>query len=285
MQPAQFGDSHPSFRSHLRALWFITANNWRHHWRYPLNAVSDILQPLVWLAPVYFMGQAFSVNGKAEGFAGYAGTSDYMSFIILGTALANFIMSVFWGMGYSLKWDMDGGVLEANWMAPMPRPLMLIGRTFSSLVTTSITSLGMLLVAALIWGFHPTGNIAQAVLTVIPMLIGLYGFGFAFAAVVLLLRDANTLVDSGSFIVQVLSGANFPITVLPKWLLPVSMALPLTYGFDAVRGLLLQTRTILPLQVEVAILIVSMFLMIFIGLRTFYWLEKRVYQKGTFGQY
>jgi len=280
-----FGLSRPTFGSHLRAVWMITLNNWKHHWRYPLNAVSDLLQPLVWLAPVYFMGQAFSVNGKAEGFAGYAGTDDYMSYIILGTALANFIMAVFWGMGYSLKWDMDGGVLEANWMTPLPRPLMLVGRTFSNLVTTTLTSLGMILVASLVWGFHPTGNALAAVLTVIPLLIGLYGFGFAFAALVMILREANTLVDSGSFLVQILSGANFPVTVLPKWLLPVSLVLPLTYGFDAVRGWLLKTHTLLPLNVEIIILIVSMFLMIFIGLRAFYALERRVRQKGTVGQY
>lgn len=275
----------PGFRSHMRALWFITVINWKHHWRYPLNAFSDLLQPLVWLAPVYFMGQAFSVNGKAEGFAGYAGTNDYMSFIILGTALSNFIMSVFWGMGFSLKWDMDGGVLEANWLSPLPRPLMLVGRTFSSMATTTLTSLGMILVASLIWGFHPTGNALAAVLVVIPLLIGLYGFGFAFAALVLLLREANTLVDSGSFIVQLLSGANFPVTVLPKWLLPVSLALPLTYGYDAVRGYLLNTRTILPLQTEVFILIAFMVLMIIGGLRAFNALERRVRQKGTVGQY
>lgn len=281
----EFGLSRPSWRSHLRALWMIAVNNWKHHWRYPLNAVSDMLQPLVWLAPVYFMGQAFSVNGRAEGFAGFAGTDDYMSYIILGTALTNFIMAVFWGMGFSLKWDMDGGVLEANWMAPLPRPLMLVGRTLSSLATTTLTSLGMILIGALVWGFHPTGNALSAVLVAVPLLIGLYGFGFAFAALVMILREANTLVDSGSFVVMLLSGANFPVTVLPKWLLPLSLALPLTYGFDAVRAILLKTRTLLPLNVEIAILLASMVLMIVIGLRAFYALERRVRQMGTVGQY
>lgn len=277
--------SQPSLRSHLRALWMITVLNWKHHWRYPLSAVSDVFQPLIWLAPIYFMGQAFSVNGKAEGFAGYAGTTDYMSYIIVGTALANFIMAVFWGMGFSLKWDMNGGVLEANWLSPLPRPLMLVGRTFSSIATTSITSLGMILVAKLLWGFNPIGDLWPALLTLLPLLIGLYGFGFAFAAVVMLMREANTLVDSGSFIIQILSGANFPVTVLPKWLLPVSLALPLTYGFDAVRGYLLKTPTLLPLQWELIILVAFMFVMIFVGLRTFYALERRVLQKGSIGQY
>ena len=60
----------PSWNTNLRAVYAVAAKDWRQYWRYPLNAVSSVLQPLVWLTPVYFMGQAFSVNGKALGFAG-----------------------------------------------------------------------------------------------------------------------------------------------------------------------------------------------------------------------
>ena len=80
--------------------------------------------------------------------------------------------------------------------------------------------------------------------------------------VVLLLREANTLVDTSAFMVQVFSGTDFPVTVLPKWLLPISLLLPLTYGLDATRGFLLKTDTLFSLEVEVALLIVSMFVMV-----------------------
>ena len=98
------------------------------------------------------------------------------------------------------------------------------------------------------------------------MLIGLYGFGFAFAALVLLLREANTLVDVSNFLVQLVSGADFPVTVLPRWLLPLALAIPLTYGFDVFRAHLIQTRTLLPVPVEVGLLVVFMFAMIAFGL-------------------
>lgn len=277
--------SQPTFRSQLRALRAIATKDWHYYWRYPLNAVSSVLQPIVWLTPVYFMGQAFSVNGQARGFAGYAGSSDYMSFILLGTVLSNFINSVFWGMGYSLKTDMDAGVLESSWLAPVPRVLLLAGRTITSLIVTTISSLIMLALGALIFGFQPTGNALFALLSVLPMLIGLYGFGFAFAAVVLIIREANTLVDVSSFLVQIFSGADFPVNSLPRWLLPIALALPLTYGFDAARGWLIGTQTLLPLGVEVVLLIVFMFLMMSLGLLAFRRLERRVRQKGTLGQY
>jgi ABC-2 type transport system permease protein len=263
----------------------IARKDWKVFWRYPLNAISQAVHPIIWITPVYFMGKAFSANGQALGFAAYSGTGDYMSFILLGTVLSNFIMTVFWGMGYALKNDMDAGVLESNWLMPVSRLLILVGRTLTSLLTTAITSLVMLAIGAALFGFKPTGNTLAAFLTAIPMLIGLYGFGFAFAAIVLLMREANTLVDVSSFLVQGFSGTNFPVQSLPSWLVPVAMILPLTYGLDAVRGWLLQTPTILPLRTEIILLIVFMFGMLWFGSWIFYRIERGVRTLGTLGQH
>lgn len=277
--------SQPSIKTQIRALFVIARKDWKIFWRYPLNAVSSVFQPIIWITPVYFMGKAFSTNGQATGFAAYSGSGDYMSYILLGTVLTNFIMTVFWGMGYALKEDMDAGVLESNWLTPVSRLLILIGRTLTSMLTTTITSIVMLVIADTLFGFKPTGSIVAALLTAIPMLAGLYGFGFAFAGVVLFMREANTLVDVGSFLVQGFSGANFPVKSLPYWLIPVSLMLPLTYGLDAVRGFLLNTSTLLPINVEIVILIVFMFVMLWIGAQVFYRVERRVRRLGTLGQH
>jgi ABC-2 type transport system permease protein len=277
--------SRPSLASHLYLLFIIAQKDWIQYWRYPLNAISQMFQPLIWLTPVFFMGQAFSVNGKALGFAAYSGTTDFISFILLGTVLNNFVMTVFWGIGYALKQDMDTGVLESTWLTPVPRPLLLIGRTFSSMFITILTSLGMLFLATLIFGFQPTGSALMALIPVIPMLIGLYGFGIAFAAIVLLMREANTLVDMGSYLVGLFSGAQFPIQALPRFLMPISLAIPLTYGFDAVRGFMLNTTTIIPIQYEIALLVVFMFVMVWLGIKVFNDMERKVRTLGTLGQH
>jgi ABC-2 type transport system permease protein len=174
-------------------------------------------------------------------------------------------------------------VLEANWLLPVPRLLLLVGRSLTSLATTLITSAVMLATAALLFGFQPTGDVLAAALTTVPMLLGLYGFGFAFAALVMVLRDANTLVDVSSFLVQILSGANFPVQALPRWLLPLALALPLTYGFDAARYWLLGTRTLLPVAWEIVLLLVFMLVMLGLGMAAFARLERRVRQRGTLG--
>ena len=285
MQTTQFSLSRPSIASSLRALYAIALKDWKQYWRYPLNAVSTVLQPVIWLAPVYFMGKAFSTNGQALGFAQYSGTPDFTSFIILGYVLGNFINAVFWGMGYALKNDMDAGVMESNWLTPVPRLLILIGHSLTNLFVTTLTSLAMLIVAGLIFGFHPTGNVLSAILVIIPMLLGLYGFGFAFAALVLIVREANTMVDISNFLVSLLSGTDFPVTALPKWLLPISLALPLTYGLDAARTYLIGTRTIMLVQWEITLLILFMFSMLWLGSQAFKSLERRVRRLGTLGQH
>ena len=202
--------NHPStqitWRSQLRAVWAIAWKNWLHFIRYPLNALFNVVQPLMWLTPVYFLGQSFKTAAGNVGFAGYTGTGDYMSFILVGSVLSSYIGSVFWGIGFALKREMDEGVMESNWLTPVPRFAFLVGQTIANLITTTITNIGILLIGWWLFGFTITGSLWQALGVVLPLLLALYGFGFAFAAVVLLVRDANMLVDVCDFLVSIFVG-------------------------------------------------------------------------------
>lgn len=271
----------PSWRSYIRAALAIAKKDWIVFFRYPMNALFRVIEPLAWLTPVYFLGKSFAGPAGNAGFAAYTGTADYMSFILIGAVLANYISAVFWGMGYALKTEMDSGVLESNWLAPIPRALLLVGQTLASLTITTLNSAGMLLLAWLLFGFRVSGNLLAAGLTLAPMLVALYGFGFAFAALVLLMRDANTLVDVSSFVVSTLAGSQFPVQVLPRLLLPLALALPLTYGFDAVRALLLGARPLLAVRYEIVILLGFMALMTPLGYLIFMRVERRVRTRGT----
>ena len=277
--------SRVTWRSQARAALAIARKDWLHFLRYPLNAVFRVVQPLVWLTPIYFLGQAFATAGGNTGFAAYTGVEDYMSFALLGTVLSNYISAVFWGMGYSLKNEMNSGVLETNWLAPVPRPLFLVGQTLASLAITTVTNAVLLAIAWALFGFRVTGNLLGALGAVLPMLLALYGFGFAFAAVVLLMRDANTLVDVSDYLVSMLSGSMFPVQALPWFLLPLSLALPLTYGYDAVRGFLLGARTIIPIGYELALLVAFMGLMVPLGYAVFRRIERRCRTLGTLGMH
>ena len=273
------------WRAAARIIWAIAKKDYYHFVRYPLNAVFRVIQPIMWLTPIYFMGQSFKGAGGNAGFVGYTGTSDYMSFILVGSLLSSYIGSVFWGMGYALKNEMDQGVLESNWLTPAPRFWFLAGQTLANIIFTTFTNLGILLVGWLLFGFTITGNVLQALGVVLPMLLALYGFGFGFAAIVLLMREANTLIDVSDYLVSIFSGSTFPVRALPPLLLPVALALPLTYGFDAVRGLLIKTVTLLPIPYEVGILVIFMGVTVPVGYVIFRWVERRCQKLGTLGMH
>ena len=103
-------------------------------------------------------------------------------------------------MGFSLKTEMDQGVLESNWVAPVSPTVLLIGRTVASLAVTSLTTLGFLALAVPLFGVSVRGGLLAAGALALPVVISLYGFGFLLAGIVLRMRDANTLVDVGSFV-------------------------------------------------------------------------------------
>ena len=271
----------PTWRSYIRAALAIALKDTIVFFRYPANALFRVIEPIAWLTPMYFLGKSFAGSAGNTGFAAYTGTNDYMSFILLGAVLANYIAAVFWGMGYALKSEMDAGVLESNWMAPIPRALLLVGQTLASLAITTFNSAGMLLLGWLLFGFQVSGNALAAALILIPMLVALYGFGFAFAAIVLLMRDANTMVDVLNYLISMLAGSQFPVQVLPRLLLPLSLVLPLTYGFDAIRALLLGVRPLLALHYEIAILIGFMAVMTPLGYFVFKRIERYCQMRGT----
>src|SRR5262245_45236671 len=85
-----------NWQSHLVALMAIAKKDWLYFIRYPLNAIFRVVEPVMWLTPVYFLGQSFSTAGGNEGFAAYSGTQDYMSFILLGAVLSSYVADVFW---------------------------------------------------------------------------------------------------------------------------------------------------------------------------------------------
>lgn len=269
----------------LRALGAVTVKDLRLLLRYPLNVASRILEPLGWLAPVYFLGRAFSDARGAAGFAAWTGVPDYISFVVVGWVLSSYASAVLWGMGFALKTEMDQGVLESNWVAPVSPTVLLVGRTLASIAVTSLTTLGFLALAVPIFGVSVRGGLLASGALALPVVISLYGFGFLLAGVVLRMRDATTLVDVGAFILGLLSGRDFPVAVLPRAVALISLLLPLTYGYDGIRAVLLGTRPLLPLPLQGAVAVAFMGVTVLAGVAALRRLEYRTRVDGSLAQH
>jgi len=62
------------------------------------------------------------------------------------------------------------------------------------------------------------------------------GFGLMLGSVGLFMRTAMIIANIFLFIGLLICGVNFPVTVLPVWIQPISYAIPMTYGTMAARA-------------------------------------------------
>jgi ABC-2 type transport system permease protein len=99
------------------------------------------------------------------------------------------------------------------------------------------------------------------------------------------MRDANFFVDAADFIVIILSGAAFPIVVLPEAARAVSYLLPTTYALDLMRVSALGTPPLLPIAMEWMALAVSSIGILLVGRWAWLRTEYRLRVRGTLGQH
>lgn len=276
----------PTVASHLRVLWAILKLDVLHLIRYPMSLAMLPFTILTFLIPIYFTGLAFSGDdGRPDGFAALTGTDQFFSFAVTGGILMIYTVAVFFGIASSLKEDMQRGTLESNWITPAPRLLLLIGRSLASVVQATLQVL-LILLATIPFGVSFGGDLWRGLgLVFLPSLIGLYGIGFMLAGVAFLAREVNAFLDLGQFALNTLTGQSYPVTILPRWLLAVSLAIPLTYGVDTLRSLLFGSRPLLPLGQSLTLLWGSAAVLVAVGLVVFVAAERKARMRGTIGMH
>lgn len=253
------------------------------YFRYPLNILRTIVNPLVWLTPMYFMGKSFSNGGELLGFNQYTGNSDFMGFLVIGYIISSYLSSVFWGLGFSLKEEMTQGVLESNWSTPASRITLLLSKCVFYFFITTIEVIATGVICHYAFGFTITGDILVALAFLIPGIIGMLGIGMAIAGLVLIAKNANPIIDLSNSVLAVMSGSSFPIKVFPKGFIFFSLILPLTYIYDSSRAILIGQKPLFDLKLEFIIILSTMIIMLFLGNWTFMKIEKKCRSMGILG--
>lgn len=253
------------------------------YFRYPVNFIMTLFDPLMWLTPFYFMGKAFSTNGNMPGFEKYMGNSDFVGFIVLGYIITCYVSTVFWTMGFSLKEEMRQGVLESNWSAPVNRITLMISKSIFQFCAATFEVILTGIVCYFAFGFSINSNVLKALGFLIPGIIGMLGLGLIIGALVLLAKEANGIIDVASSLVSGFSGSFFPVKVMPKGFLFVSLIIPLTYVYDSTRNILLNQESLMPLNIEFVIIILSMIGFCILGNWVFMRVEKKCRTLGILG--
>jgi ABC-type uncharacterized transport system permease subunit len=273
-------------RSEARAAWAIARKELQVMLRYRFSTVNRVLQPIYQvLIPGILLGATFAVGGEAVGLAETAGTTDVAGYLFLGMLALTLASAGFWDVAFSLKIEMDMGRLEPTWLTPTRRETFIVGMTLAGIGVAVASTLVLVGVGVLLFGAAIAPQLAVAVPIIALTSVGVLGIGYLVGALVLRMREANFFVDAADFIFVALSGAAFPILVLPDAVRWIAYLLPTTHALDLIRVSALGTPPLLPAPVAWAALAVTSFGLVWIGRRAWLATEHRLRVEGTLAQH
>ena len=268
-------------RVHLSLMFAILKKNTLEFIRSPAELLMSFMVPFVFMLPTYFLIRSFAPDGSSLGLASWVGNSDFVSFFMVGVIVAYITTTVFWGIGFSLKRLMDIGLLETIWVCPISKVVYLIGETLFSVLRMCYELVIVILLFRFVLRMATPVGLWAVLPFFIPFVFLIYGFGIAFASIVLLAKDANLLVDTTSFLVTTLTGAQNPPQVFPRYILAVSLAIPITYFIDILRVHTIAIEPLIPYNLEVAIFTVSSLIFPVFGILFFRFTDRRCRTLGN----
>ncbi len=187
-----------------------------------------------WLMYHYFFRRRL-----ASDFQDLAGTSDYMSYAIVGSLCYLFVVRTCLNVSRTLITELREGTLESLMLAPFHRSAYFLGNmTLQTLTTMGETVLASLI--GLFFGLRISDFCFwKFILAVMLSLYGFFGLSLMLACVMLFARDTYISQNTLFAAIFLLCGITFPMEYLPKCLQFLGRILPVTDGLRLVRASML----------------------------------------------
>jgi ABC-2 type transport system permease protein len=250
-------------------------------------ALTLFIPVLLALFPILIgTAAAGSAAQAAINFEAITATKDYKFYLLLGTTTLIIVMILLWDLTLWLRTQMQTGILEAIYLTPTKRFFILIGKSLST-VTFALMSFGAsLLMGCAIFGINPLrGNVWLAITFIIIGIPGLIGISFLFAATVLKIKEARSIVGFAQWAIAFFMGALFPITVLPAALKYIAYTLPPTWIANGVRAAMLNTDYFYDLHFDLMMITLLSILLLCIGSALFRYTELNLKRNEGVGLY
>ena len=213
-----------------RAIYIMWLRQMKRYWRSRARLVASLAQPLLFLVTFGFGFRAVFAD---------AGAGDYMQFLAPGIIAMGIMFSAVFS-GIEVIWDRQFGFLKETMVAPVSRIALMFGRTLGGATVAMIQGM-LVLVITLLIGFRPVSWWAMipAALAMVLIAVIFTAFGTAIGAKLRDMQGFQLIMNFAVMPLFFLSGALFPIDGLPDAMTWVVRADPLTYGVDAMRGLMI----------------------------------------------
>ena len=272
----------------LRAALAVGLATLRIRIRYPVHLVGLVLWTMLLPAAYLLQARAFS-GGSAAAAAAFTqrtGTASVAGFLFVGYATYMWISNVLWGPGTQLREQQQQGQLEALFLTPASRLVLLFGPSGAWLLLSLIMLAGVGAVLRFVFGVAISPAEALRALAVVALSVpAMVALGSAFSVAVLVFKEANGLVQGLRGLFQVFCGITFPIVVLPGWAQQVALALPPTYFLRDVRATLLSGARLAEVAPDLLVLLGFAALLAGAGTAAFMATENFARRGGSLGTY
>lgn len=216
---------------------------------YPFSFFLGLLASAFYLDLGAWFMYHFLFQKRLSGvFLSFTGISDYMSYVIVGGIIYQFIVRTCLNVSRSLVTELWEGTLHSLMLAPFRREAYFLGNMCLQVVTTSLEALCATGIG-LIFGLRV--HLSNPLSILVATLISLYAM-FALSLVLggVMLYTRNTYVTQNTLfaIIFLTCGISFPKELLPGWVQVIANCLPVTDVSVIMRAVLLQESTLAPLS-------------------------------------
>jgi ABC-2 type transport system permease protein len=214
----------------MSAIYILWLRQLKRYLRSKPRIIAALGQPLLFLIALGFgFGPIFQ----------RAGQGNYIQFLAPGVIGMTILFTAVFS-GIELIWDRQFGFLKETLVAPVPRILVMIGRTLGGATVAMIQGLIVVLIC-LVAGFRVTNfhALPEAILVMLLVSIMFTALGTAIASVLSDFQGFQLIMNFLVMPIFFLSGALFPLTNLPTVLNAIATIDPLSYGVDGLRSALI----------------------------------------------
>jgi ABC-2 type transport system permease protein len=243
------------------------------------DAVRLFVQALLF----YFVGLMVD-PAKLPSFGG--SPVSYMEFVAIGIALAGFVQVALGRIAGAIRREQMVGTLESLLMTPTSTATIQVGSVVYDLVYIPLRTALFLVLIAVAFGldFDLSGLLPAAVI-VMAFIPFVWGLGVMSAAAMLTFRGATTGVGFGVTLMTLVSGAYFPLELLPDWLADAAAYNPMAIAIEGMRDAILGGEGWSGVGPTVSILVPCSLLTLAAGTLAFRLASRRERRRGTLGLY
>lgn len=230
----------PSLRSRLSVLLAGTRMRLITISRYPGQLILDIFIPIVFASMPILLGRAMGGDAAASNFQQNTGTANYVGYMLIGSSVFTIVSYAFWHVGYWLRWEQETGTLEGLYLVPVSRVWLAAGVALYSTLRSLFSSLTAYFLGSLIFQVNPfQGEMLLALAFILVGIIPLFGMTLFFGALILRVKEANSLINLMQWAISLLMGIYFPIAMFPPLMRVVALLFPPTWMVTGTRAALM----------------------------------------------